>query len=65
MLNRLKNLTENLRTILRPALASAAAAVLLSSCATESAWNDSDIALETSGPAKLKQLVEMLSLIHI
>lgn len=59
MFNRLKNLTENLRKILRPAAVCTAAAVLLSSCATESAWNDSDIALETSGPAKLKQLVEM------
>ena len=59
MLNRLKNLTETLRSALRPAVAGAVAVALLCSCATESAWNDSDIALETEGPAKLKQLVEM------
>ena len=59
MLNRLKKLTENIRSILRPAVVCAAAAVLLCSCATERAWNDSDIALEMSGPAKLRQLVEM------
>ncbi len=59
MSNRLNQLAKTLRSILRPMIVSAVAAVLLSSCATENAWNDSDIALETSGPAKLKQLVEM------
>ncbi len=59
MFNPLKQLIKTPCMVLRPAVVSVVAVVLLSSCATDSAWNDSDIALETSGPAKLKQLVEM------
>ncbi len=59
MFNHLKNVTKHLHSIALSAVMSVGAAILLTSCATEGAWDDSDIALETSGPAHLKQLVEM------
>lgn len=58
MMNCLKSLRKAARAVAMPVLA-CAAAVLLTSCATESAWDDSAITLEQDGPARLKQLVEM------
>lgn len=58
MMNCLKSLRKAVCSVAMPVLACASAA-LLTSCATESAWDDSAIALEQSGPARLKQLVDM------